>query len=684
MKNNISPKAALLAGYFLMTGLIAPSLRAQGLSFTTVAGGSQGSVDGPNFAAQFYNPTGVAVDGTGNVYVADQNNNLIRKITPLGTNWIVTTIAGGTQGGLDGTNTSAQFFGPTGIAIDRPGNLYVADQYNGVVRKITQSGTNWVVSTIAGTAGLMGNQNGTNGGARFSNPTGLALDGAGNIFVADEVNNAIRRITPVGTNWIVTSIAGGAKGASDGTNTAAQFYEPFGVAVDTGGRVFVADQFNNTIRLITPVGTNWVVTTIVGQPVSGLSNGSGTNVYFDAPVGLAVDTNDNVYVADLFNNAVRKLAPSGTSWMVSTIGGGSQGSNNGTGSNASFDLPFGVAVDAYGDLYVADSQNNAIRLGVATNSPAPTGSLEVMLTPSRAISAGAKWRLDGVGLVHTNGAILSGLVPGNHSVSFLTATGFTAPAAQIVPVTVRQMSETTGNYTTAIANAGSLQVMISPSDAVLAGAQWQVDSGPWQTNEAIVQGLSSSVHHTLSFFNPVSGWTTPSSQTVALTNRQTTLATGFYVLQTGSMQTTILPSTAVAAGAKWQIDGGAFQASGATISGLLPGSHTVSYNTLLGWKAPVNEVVIITNALTTSAVGIYTQPPQLSGVIAAGGKFQFVLQGQGGTDYVIQDSLDLIHWTPLATNTLPEAGFATIMDSEMTNYVRRFYRALAVPITPPL
>jgi len=139
----------LVAGCLLAAGLIAPSLHAQSFTFSTIAGGSQGSNDGVNSTAQFYNPTGVAVDGVGNVYVADQNNNRIRKINPLGTNWIVTTIAGGVEGGLNGTNTSAQFYGPTGIAVDSATNLYVADQYNNVIRKITPTGTNWVVSTIA-------------------------------------------------------------------------------------------------------------------------------------------------------------------------------------------------------------------------------------------------------------------------------------------------------------------------------------------------------------------------------------------------------------------------------------------------------------------------------------------------------------------------------------------------------
>ena len=663
--------AVFLAGCFLATAPIVPYLQAQDFNFTTIAGGSEGPGDGLNLNAQFYNPTGVAVDGVGNVYVADQNNNLIRKISPLGANWIVTTIAGGAQGSRDGTNSGAQFSSPSAIAVDISGNLYVADQNNSDIRRITLVGTNWVVTTIAGSPGVSGSQDGTNGAARFSNPAGIAVDSAGDLFVADELNNAIRKITLSGTNWVVTTIAGGTQGGRDGTNMAAQFFGPSGVAVDNGGRVFVADQFNNTIRLITPVGTNWLVTTIAGQPVSGLSNGLGTNACFDAPLGVAVDASNHVYVADLFNNAIRMLAPSGTNWLVSTIAGGSLGSSNGTGANASFDLPFGVASDAYGDVFVADSQNNSIRLGVSTAAPPPTGSLKVMILP---VSTGAEWQLDGGGSFQTNGATATNLVPGTHTITFSLVAGLTTPAPQTVPVTARQTTLTQGIYVEAIANAGSLQVMLSPAGSIPAGAQWQVDNGAWQTNGAIVPGLSVSTH-ALSF-HPVSGWTSPSGQTVVITNSQTTLAAATYILQTGSLQITILPTNAVASGAKWQVDGGTLQAGGATLSGLLPGSHTVGFNTVLGWVSPVNQIVNITNTLTTSAAAIYTRPPQLAGTTAAGGKFQFLLRGPAGSNYIIQVSPDLVSWTSLSTNAIPAGGSIPINDSDMTNHVRRFYRAV--------
>lgn len=670
---------ALVASSLLAAALLSPCLRAQNFTFTTVAGGTQGAADGANASAQFNDPTGVAVDANGNLYVADQNNNRIRKISPLGTNWNVVTIAGGTQGSLNGTNTAAQFSGPTGIVINASGSLYVADQYNSVIRQISISGTNWIVSTIAGTAGVSGNKNGTNGAARFSNPTGIAVDGAGNLFVADEGNNAIRKITLSTTNWIVTTVAGGSQGASDGSNTTAQFFEPSGVAVDSDGRVFVADQFNNTIRMITPVGTNWVVTTIAGRSVSGFSNGLSTNALFDAPIGIVVDTNDTVYVADLFNNAIRELVSTGTNWEVSTVAGGVEGMNNGTGSNASFNLPFGVAADAYGDIFVADSQNNAVRTGAAAGSPTATGGLQVILYPADASSAGAMWQLDG-GAFYETGKILSGLAPGAHTINFKTVTEFTAPAVQTVAVTARETAVATGNYSAAIANAGSLEVMMSPAGSVDSGAEWRVDSGSWQTNGGIVAGLTAG-NHSLSF-EATAGWTTPASQTVSITNSQTTLGVGVYVLQTGSLQVTLLPNTVVAAGAKWQVDGGAFQASGSVLSGLTPGEHTVTFNTVLGWNTPSSQIVGIANTSTTDISTTYTalaanDSPRLSGLTMATNGFQFVLSGPAGSNFVIQASADLSRWIAVSTNTIPAGGSTQITDLSVAGEKERFYRAAA-------
>jgi hypothetical protein len=231
-----------------------------------------------------------------------------------------------------------------------------------------------------------------------------------------------------------------------------------------------------------------------------------------------------------------------------------------------------------------------------------------------------------------------------------------------------------------------LQVVLSPAGSVNAGALWQVDSGALQTNQAIIAGLSAGVH-TITF-NQVSGWTTPAIQSVSVTNSQTTLATGNYVLQTGSLQVVILPSAVTTAGAKWQVDGGTLQASGTALSGLLPGIHTISFNTVLGWASPASQSVTITNTLTTSTAAAYTQymlnyQPQLTGMIRAGGGFQFLLLGQVGSNYVVQASSNLAIWTSISTVTIPTDGFITITDSNMTTHIQRFYRAVTSSINLP-
>jgi streptogramin lyase len=327
---------------------------------TTLAGTafSSGSTDGTASAAQFYGPQGVAVDGSGNVYVADTNNHTIRKITPAG---VVTTLAGTAgllHGSADGTGSAARFFAPQGVAVDGSGNVYVADAGNATIRKITAAG---VVTTLAGTAGWYGSADGTGSAAQFYDPSGVAVDGNGNVYVADSLANTIRKITPAG---VVTTLAGTAclctGGSADGTGTAALFSGPGGVAVDSSGNVYVADTNNHTIRKITPAG---VVTTFAGTAgSSGSADGTGSAAQFRYPSKVAVDASGNVWVADTNNHTIRKITPAG---VVTTVGGtaGLSGSADGTGGAALFFHPYGVAVDASGNVYVADTDNNAIRKG---------------------------------------------------------------------------------------------------------------------------------------------------------------------------------------------------------------------------------------------------------------------------------------------------------------------------------
>jgi hypothetical protein len=321
-----------------------------------------GYADGTGSAAQFNSPVGVAVDSAGNVYVADTGNNTIRKVTPDG---VVTTLAGNAAivdqwgnpigGYADGTGTNAQFNGPEGVAVDSAGNVYVADAGNNTIRKVTPGG---VVTTLAGQAGNSGSADGKGTNAQFNGPSGVAVDSAGNVYVADYDNVTIRKLTPGGT---VTTLAGlaGSRGTADGTGSAARFNYPADVAVDSAGNVYVADCYNNTIRKVRPGG---VVTTLAGLAtiIGGSADGTGSAARFDCPEGVAVDSAYNVYVADTYNYTIRKVALGG---VVTTLAGqpGSWGSADGTGSAARFWWPRGVAVDSAGNVYVADTANDTIR-----------------------------------------------------------------------------------------------------------------------------------------------------------------------------------------------------------------------------------------------------------------------------------------------------------------------------------
>jgi len=325
---------------FLLTALlIASLLQAQVVS--TLAGGTTGYQDGTGSNAQFYSPYGIAVDANGNVYLADTNNNRIRKITSNGT---VTTLAGSVAGYQDGTGTSAMFDNPMGIALDATGNLYVTDTFNNRIRKITPAGT---VTTLAGSTA--GYRDGTGTSAMFDSPYGIAVDANGNIYVADY--NIIRKITPTGT---VSTLAGSTAGYKDGMGSSAMFDSPAGIAVDANGYIYVADAINTKIRKITPTGT---VSTLAGS-TPGYKDGMGSSAMFDSPNGLIVDKDGNVFVTDLVKNVIRKITPAGE---VSTIAGSTSGFKDGTVGTAQFSGPSAITLDNDGNLYVADSNNNRVR-----------------------------------------------------------------------------------------------------------------------------------------------------------------------------------------------------------------------------------------------------------------------------------------------------------------------------------
>ena len=323
---------------------------------TTLAGlpGNSGTNDGTGSAARFSYPAAVAVDASNNVYVADTSNHSIRKITPAGE---VTTLAGtpGTAGTNDGVASVAQFNFPYGLAVNRNGTVYIADSYNDIIRKITPDG---LVSTLAGSAGVIGTSDGTGSDARFFYPYGVAVDAADNLYVADRDSCAIRQVTPAGA---VTTLVGQFIGSVDATGVVARLYYPASIALDPSGNLYVADSYNHTIRYVTVAGTNSFITTLAGWPGSaGSSNGIGNAARFYYPHSVALDPAGNLFVADLGNHIVRKMTPGAAVTTVAGLSGGAYFAD-GSGSSSRFSRPADVAVDGTGNVLVADSQNNAIR-----------------------------------------------------------------------------------------------------------------------------------------------------------------------------------------------------------------------------------------------------------------------------------------------------------------------------------
>ena len=316
---------------------------------TTLAGDGQANFrEGTGTAAEFNLPYSVATDAAGNVYVADNSNNRIRKITPEG---VTSTLAGNGMALYKDTIASeAGFRNPLGVVVDPALNVYVSDVNNKRIRKISRDG---IVTTVAGD-GLTAFKDAIGLAAEFYTPVGIARDASGNLYIADANNHRIRKITPDGA---VTTLAGdGTPNFKDGTGMAAEFHLPFGVAVDPAGNVYVADGFDNRIRKITPAG---VVSTLAGDGNAGIKDAAGALAEFNTPGGVATDASGNVYVADTYNQRIRKITPGGA--VITLAGNGTADFKDGKGGLAEFNEPTGVAVDASGNIYVADNGNHRIR-----------------------------------------------------------------------------------------------------------------------------------------------------------------------------------------------------------------------------------------------------------------------------------------------------------------------------------
>lgn len=269
-------------------------------------------------------------------------NNNITPLAPANTGGAVpatiygqvTTFAGSSAGSTNGTGTAASFNSPTRLAEDANGNLFVADRDNNLIREITPAG---VVTTFA---------------SGFNQPNGPTVNTDGKLYVADAASNSIKVVI----NGITTTFAGGSQSNTNGTGTAAGFYYPYSLTHDAAGNLYVADSHNNLIRKITPGA---VVSTLAGSGTAGFADGTGTSASFNSPGAVNIDVAGNIYVADGSNNRIRKITPAGA--VTTVAGNGNTGSYNGTAALSTFNTPDGVAIDAIGNIYVADLGNNLIR-----------------------------------------------------------------------------------------------------------------------------------------------------------------------------------------------------------------------------------------------------------------------------------------------------------------------------------
>ena len=325
---------------------------------------------GPALGAELHLPVGIAVDGAGNLYVADSANNAIRKITTDGN---IQTIAGlgPTAGGFSGDAgpaTAANLDGPLDVTVDKNNNVYIADTNNANVRQIGSDGN---INTIAGKTAIVSNavtvvfgysgDGGAATSAALAGPAGVAVDSAGNVYIATYADNRIRKITASSSNNISTFAGNSGYGfAGDGgPATSSQLSAPRGIGLDSSGNLYLADRWNNRIRKI--AGGN--ITTIAGngQMSFGGDFGAATSAQLSAPDGVAVDNAGNIYISDFLNNRVRMVTPSG---VISTYAGNGNSGFSGDGgpaTSAQLSQPAGLAVDAAGNLYIADSNNSAVR-----------------------------------------------------------------------------------------------------------------------------------------------------------------------------------------------------------------------------------------------------------------------------------------------------------------------------------
>ena len=398
---NIQIRFAVAA--ILCLPALCPAQTIPAYTITTVAGNNIAGFSGDAAAAtaaELDGPTAVWIDSKGNLYISDQFNSRIRLVTA--STGIITTVAGnGTAGFLGDTGSStvetavnAEIYGSDTVIVDSKSNLYISDTENGVVRMVTSSGA---ISTYAGEYSLGAGFSGDGGQANVAQlykPAGLAMDSSGNLYIADNGNSRIRKVIGAGlTNaGVISTIAGSATSGSlgnGGTATQAHLYLPRGLAIDASTALYIADSGNNMIRKVVGGTITLVAGSLSGSPGFAGDGGQATSALLDEPTSVAVDTCGNLYIADSRNSRIRMVTPNG---IINTIAGrnglAGYSGDGGPALSAQLYFPAGVAVDSKGNVYVADTQNNVIRLLTPTSAPPCGGALPV-ISAGGVISASA-------------------------------------------------------------------------------------------------------------------------------------------------------------------------------------------------------------------------------------------------------------------------------------------------------
>lgn len=706
---------ALCFLYFLSVFSCVSAARAQIISTFAGNGVAGFSGDGgPATAASFNQIAHAAFDASANLYVTDYNNNRIRKIATDGT---VTTIGGtGVAGstGDGGPATAARFNHPNGLAFDASGNLYIADQYNNVVRKISPSGT---VSRFAGNGsyGYSGD-GGPATAAKLRNATNVTVDALGNVFITDYGSHRIRKVD--GSGIITTVVGTGAPGFSGdgGPATSAMIYQPVQVAFDAAGNMYFGDQLNNRIRKVT---TSGIISTVVGTGPTGYSGDGGpaTNATLYYPGGLNFDASGNLFIADSYNNVVRKVNTSGT---ISTFAGTGAAGYGGDGGPAIAALLYectDVTFDASGNIYVCDFFNSRVRKIVISNFPPRFDSgLSAHITvcqnsPAIAINTLLATTDSSAGETETWSVVLTpvhGVLAGLSTTITSTGSSVSPAGVTYMPNTgywgsdscrVRVSDGTTSDTLTVYINVTPLPVagVVSGPATVCPGATISLSStsagGVWSSSNAAVATVGST-----GTVGGASAGTAIISYTVT-NSCGTTTDTQLVTVQALPVAGTVNGPTAVCAGATIVLSttgtGGVWSSSNTTIATVGPtgttggasgGTAIISYtvSNSCGSVSDTQQVTVLTipvagtiggpsvicpgttvSLSTTGTGGTWSSSnPSVATVGAATGIAGGVTTGTSVISYTVSNSCGSATDTQLVTvNTTPSAGVITGPDT---------------------